>query len=201
VTSAVQPCHPIKTDRIGRSRRTNRFTPKHFTTGKAVPGVPECHEDLLVFRRGRRGDRETSSTYKMSHGYFMLYVSSSTDSFVPIQHPEELRGPPGKRGKASTNTQHQAASCSAARPALTTVGDSAHLGIFIGPRYSRRLTLRLRRAPLRSSFLSWLSHPDLPWLSTFQIRVDNEATHYAFQEWPPLAHDHIHQYSDPADRG
>ncbi|KAI0271209.1 hypothetical protein BGY98DRAFT_1126723 [Russula aff. rugulosa BPL654] len=150
-----------------RSRRTNRFTPKHITTRKAVPGVLECHEDLLVFRRGRRGDREASSTYK---------------------HREELPTPPGERGKASTITQRQAASHSAARPALTTVGDSVHLEISIGPGYSRRLTLRLRPAPLRLRFLSWLSHPDLPWLSTFQIRVDNEATHYVFQEWPPLAH-------------
>lgn len=41
---------------------------------------------------------------------------------------------------------------------------------------------------------------DLPWLSTFQIRADNEATHYVFQEWPPLAHAHTHQYSDFADQ-
>ena len=198
------PATPSRQTGIGRSRRTNRFTPKHFTTGKAIAGVHERHEDLLVFRWGRRGDRETSSTYKVSYALFgplMCCTSPSTGFSVPIQHHQELAAPPGKRGKASTITQHQAASHSATRPALTTVGDSAHLGIFIGPRYSCRLTLRLRPAPLRSRFLSWLSHPDLPWLNTFQIRVDNEATHYLFQEWPPLVHAHTYQYSDLADQG
>jgi hypothetical protein len=85
-------------------------------------------------------------------------------------------------------------------PALPTVGDLVHFEIPIGPGYSCRLTLRQRPAPLRSSFLSWLSHPDLPWPSTFQIRVDDEATHYEFHEWPPPAHGHAHQYSDLADQ-
>ena len=64
-----------------RSRRANRFTPRHFTTGKPVPGVHECHEDLLAFRRGRTGDLEASSTYKVSYGQFIRFTSPSIDLF------------------------------------------------------------------------------------------------------------------------